>query len=46
MCPKYTDDPAHMAVSFGPTPSMIQFPNAGLCMNYFFCDHYTRFVTF
>ena len=37
---------AHMAVSFGPTPpqsptpSMIQFPNPGLCINYFICDNF------
>ena len=30
---------AHVAVSFGSTPSMIQFPNPGLCINYFVCDH-------
>ena len=39
---------AHMAVSFGPphspTPSMIKFPNPGLYINYFICDHYTRFL--
>ena len=37
---------AHMAVSFGPTPpqsptpSMVQFPNPGLCINYFICNNF------
>ena len=40
---------AYMDVSFGPTPQphpTIQCPNPDLCINYFICDHYTRFLTF
>ena len=55
MCPEYTDAPAlwilpillfPLAPPRSPTPGMIQFPNPGLCINYFVCDHYTRLPTF
>ena len=55
MCPKYTDAPAlwplpiwlfSLAPPNSPTPSMIQFSNPGLCINYFICDHYTRLLSF